>query len=70
VIISLGKGIEYDTTEIESCEYIQAMAKTYSKPPKIENGKCAGFRNKYDNKLISLVCGKCPNMGNNQNDID
>lgn len=50
--------IEYDTSDMEKCEYIEAMRKVYSAPPEQINGKCKGYKNRH-NGNISKVCGKC-----------
>lgn len=49
---------DYNILDMEKCEYIEAMKKVYCKPPQQKNGKCEGFRNKY-NRDVSLVCKKC-----------
>lgn len=50
--------MKYDTSNMEKCEYIEAMQKVYSKRPKQENGRCYGFRNKYSG-VLSSYCQKC-----------
>lgn len=49
---------EYNISNMEKCEYIEAMKKVYCKPPEQKENKCMGFRNKY-NGDVSLVCKKC-----------
>lgn len=53
--------VKYNTSSIEECEYKKEMQKVYCDIPDIENGKCKGFRNKYNDK-ISKVCEKCLNF--------
>ena len=53
--------IKYDISDIEKCEYIEAMKKVYFKPPKQINGKCVGFINKY-NGNVSNICKNCKNL--------
>lgn len=68
-LIMQPKGISYDTTRMETCEYIEAMKKSYFKPPKQENGLCQGFKNRYSG-VLSTVCSHCEHveMGS-ENDI-
>lgn len=50
--------LNYDKANMETCEYIEAMRKVYFPPPKQSNGKCDGFKNKY-NGNVSNVCRDC-----------
>lgn len=51
--------MNYDIKDMTKCEYIQAMAKAYAKPPKQTETTCAGYRNKYSGAL-SKICADCP----------
>lgn len=50
--------LNYDTSNIHKCEYVEAMKKIYASSPEHINNKCKGFFNPY-NKKASLVCAKC-----------
>lgn len=55
---------KYKTDDMKQCDYITLMSTVYCKPPKQENGKCAGYRNKYRSELVSHVCEHCINFDN------
>lgn len=52
---------KYNTAVAKNCEYIQSMTKVYAKPPKIINGRCSGYKNRYNNAL-SQICRQCDNF--------
>lgn len=49
---------EFDTSDMENCEFIEEMKKSYLKPPNQLNGKCEGYRNPYTGNL-SIICNNC-----------
>lgn len=54
---------KYNISTMEKCEYVEAMKKVYCNPPEQKNGKCAGFKNKY-NGAISTICKDCEHWNN------
>lgn len=55
-----GNDMKYKTDDINKCEYMDIMQKAYFDKPKQSNGKCVGYRNKYNGR-ISKECEKCRN---------
>ena len=53
--------INYNTENIEKCEYKEMRIKSCCKAPEITDGKCYGFRNKYTS-AVSKVCAGCNNF--------
>lgn len=51
---------EYNTSDMENCEFIEEMKRSYLKPPTQLNGKCEGYRNPYTGNL-SIICNNCNN---------
>ena len=54
---AIRSSLEYDTSDMKKCEYIEAMRKVYFEPPE-QKEKCKGYRNKYTGQ-ISLICAGC-----------
>lgn len=54
----MGSEMNYDTSDIQNCEYIRELAKVYFEPPKQTEDLCSGYKNQYT-KDASKVCAKC-----------
>lgn len=55
--------LNYKTDNMEKCEYMELMLKTFFQRPKQENGKCEGYRNRYTREP-STVCKRCNHFNN------
>lgn len=49
---------EFDTSDMENCEFIEEMKKSYHKPPVQLNGKCEGYCNPFTGDF-SIICNNC-----------
>lgn len=53
--------------QLNKCEYIEEMRKTYFRPPKQTERTCDGYRNRYTGGA-SHVCEQCEWFSGNQGD--
>lgn len=53
--------------ELNKCEYIEEMRRSYFQPPKQTEISCEGYRNQYTNDA-SHVCEICPWFSDNGGD--